>query len=211
MAVIIRDEFTGMSSGDDIGGRTPSPTNTPGNTWNENAANTIESDGSGAITAAASADDAWIDTGEIDCAVSIEFNAGGADNRCSVYARTNNQHVASGTFDGYETNWRIGADTVHINKVVDGGSTQLGATISQTLTDTTTYKFELEVNGTTIRALLDDGEIGSRVDSAIDGTTEGGSYGNFTHWLRTDGAARFDNFEVDDLAAAGGTAVIIGP
>lgn len=194
--VIIRDEFTGMANGEDIGGRTPSPTNTPGNAWIESGANEIEGDGSNQIKANGGSQSATIDTDEIDLYASVEFNAQGADNRGTVYARNNNDWPpGSATFDGYAFNWRTGNDTLHINKIVDGTTTQLDPAINFTIDNATTYKYSIRVNGTTIDGLVDDNVMGVRSDSAVDGITQGGTFAVFAHFL-FNGGGRFDNFEV---------------
>jgi hypothetical protein len=202
MTVIIRDEFTGMSDGEDIGGRTPSPTNTPADTWSESAANDIEGDGAGQIKASANNDAAWIDAGEVDCSAAIEFNAGGGDNRAAVLARLNDANPTGASSDGYGLNWRTGIDTLVLFYRLDGTTTVLGANITFAMDESTTYKFEVEVSETTIKALVDDDEKASRTDSTIDGVTEGGTNVGFYHALRSTANGRFDNFEADDLVSA---------
>jgi hypothetical protein len=193
-----------MADGEDIGGRTPSPTNTPGDTWSESAANDIEGDGAGQIKASAQNDSAWIDTGVTDCSTSVEFNAGGGDNRGVVLARANDTNPTGATSDHYWLNWRTGTNTLHIGYQLDGSVTQLGANISFTIDSGTTYKYEVEPNGTTIKGYVDDDEKGSRSDSTVDGSTEGGTNAGFYHALRSTAGGRFDNFEVDDLQVATG-------
>lgn len=211
MTVIIRDEFTGMTDGQDLGGRTPSPTNTPGDTWSQSAANAIEGDGSGQIKVAAQNDSAWIDTGVTDCSASVEFNAGGGDNRGVVVARANDASLAGASSDHIWLNWRTGANTLHIGYQLNGTPTQLGANIAFSMDASTTFKYEVEVVGTAIRALVDDVEKGSRSDATIDGTTQGGTNAGFYHALGSTANGRFDNFEVDNLAApAGGHGPLLG-
>jgi len=202
MTITVQDGFGGMSSGDDVSGRTPDTTNTPSGTWRDSGADDVESDGAGAIQCADNSSDAWIDGGSVDVAVSVEFNAGGADNRGSVIARSSDAQKD----DCYVLNWRTGANQIFISRWINGSSTDLGSPISYSMDDATTYKYEIRVNGTTIQAFVNDSQIGSdQTDASIDGTTEGGTFAGFGHRLHSDSNARFDNFIVDDLGASGTT------
>lgn len=204
MTVLIRDEFTGMTDGQDIGGRTPSPTNTPGNTWTEIAANKIEGDGAGQIKGADTASGCGIDSGITDQLVSVDFNAGGADNRMSVFGRWNGIYFGSSLDDRYSVNPRTGNNTIHIFKMVDDVITQLGADISFSFNLSTTYKIGIRIRtvgaDVVIDALVDDVPVASRTDSTSPLTT--GSFTGFEHNLRSSAAARFDNFQVEDLAVS---------
>lgn len=203
MTVLIHDNFNGMSLGDDLGGRTPSPTNTPGDTWTDANANEWESDGAGKIGWAAGQDNSRIDTGVVDMSVKVTFNAGGIDNRGSLYGRANDTVALGATLDGYDLNFRPDPNQLLLFEWVDGSQTQMGATISFTMDNATDYEIELEIQGTTIKAIVDGSEKGSRTNSNVDGTTEGGSFAILAGFLRNNANGRVDDFIIDDLVAAG--------
>lgn len=206
MTVLISDLFTGMGNGEDINGRTPVPTNTPGDTWEAGltivAPALIEGDGAGQIKTNDAAG-AWIDTGIINQKVSVDFNAGDADNRATVIARANDFPPGHDSCDHWLFNMQPVNNIVKIFKRVDDNITLIGAIVDVVLGNNTQYKYTFEVNGNgadNLKGYVDDVLEITRTDASIDGSTEGGSYAGFTHGLHTDDNARFDNFLVEDFA-----------
>ena len=203
---IIEDQFTGMANGDDIGGRTPSPTDN-GSTWNESpGANDVEGDGSGRIKFSAAQDNCSLQVaGHGDIAVECDWvsdQSGGADdNRCTIDARSDNADLKAATVDKYNFNFRMldSAAEYKIYRNDNGSSTELASVNAGALTPSQTYKVRIECEGSTIRGLVD----GAEVISASDSTYATGDYVGFLHakWVATaDG--RMDNFKVQIAAAA---------
>ena len=202
MTVIIEDQFGGMSLGDDIGGRTPSPTNTPGNTWTEKSANSLESDGAGLITANAANDAALIDTNIIDDILfaSVDFNASGADNRMTVGI------LSDGVFGGTNPDDYLfmsvrDAQTVLIERI--GSSSNTLATATTSRNQSTTYTYKINYDGTDLKCFRDAIEITALTQTSysIPAGLTGQQFAGFTHALWNTPGGTFDNFIVDDLAA----------
>lgn len=192
MAVLVYASFTG-ADGVDVSAYTPDIS--AGSGFSDSGANQTEIIGN-QVKFSASATGFWIDSGVTDHYVHTTFNAGGADNRVSVHARRDNATVLSRTC--YEVNFRFGINEIYIFKQVGGVSTQLGATISMVIGQSTTYKLGIRVTGTTIEALIDDVVIGTRTDSSITTGTSGG----VAHFQWLSAAARADNFYIESIGGA---------
>lgn len=193
MATRVYSSFT-AADGTDVSAYTPDINQ--GSGFSDTGANQVEVIGN-QVKFSASATGFWVNSGVTDHYVFVNFNAGGADNRVTVHARHDGATVQSRTC--YEVNFRFGVNEIYIFKQVGGVSTQLGATISLVLGQSTTYKLGIRVTGTTIEALLDDAVIGTRTDSSI--TT--GTYGGMAHFQWTTAAGRADDFYINDLIAGG--------
>jgi len=189
MSIKVLDDFTGLSAAQDIGGTTPDTTNTPGGTWNQSGANTIEGDGSGSCTWAAANDQAWILFTGANQDITVLFNAGGADNRISIEARRDNG--SAGAESCYSFNFRTGDTGGKLNmyKTISGSPTLIGTT-AFTISNTTDYNVEIKVNGTSIQGYIDSVLKLDITDSAI--TT--GDYAGFVGNLRTSAAGLFKSF-----------------
>ena len=193
MAIKVSDSFTD-TPGVDLSAHTPD-TDAVGGGWTDTGANEVEIDSNDVKCSKVNAS-AWIDGGVVDQRSSIDFNAGGADNRMSVEARHDGSSYASRT--AYQMNVRPSPNQLLIYKTVGGSSTQLGSIVTFTMGTSTTYKTSCQTNSTTIDGDIDDVNKISRTDSAI--TT--GGYGAFLHALRSSANARFDNYLLEDLVAA---------
>lgn len=202
MAILISDQFTGMTDGEDIGGRTPSPTNTPGNTWLEPGANLIEGDGSGQIKHAQAATGTLIDSGITNDIISVEvdWNTGGVDNRNLIYILSDGAFgtvVTNAVKQGYAFNVKV-SPYVLFEVTGDRSLSQLASTThSDNLAVDTTYKIELKADlkcyrsGTVLSGL-------TQTSISVHADLTGQSFVGFEHAAFADGAARFDNFIMND-------------
>lgn len=71
----------------------------------------------------------------------------------AIYARV--KDPGDSTYDGYSVSPKGGLNTIGISRQDNGVGTQLGATVSQTIS--TGHKFGIEIIGSTIRAYYDTG------------------------------------------------------
>jgi len=192
MAILVFDDFNG-ANGTDIADHAPD-IDIVGTGWNQDDPNLVELDGSGAVKFAATGDSAWIDTGQSDQIVTATINAGGADNRFQLVARSDNQRGTAGT--NYSLNMRqavSGQDNLFLFKRINGSASLL-ASVQVSFNASQSNEFELSAIGSTIAAKVDGVEVISVTDSEI--TT--GNYAGFYHALYTDGNLRVYDFEVDD-------------
>lgn len=195
MTVLVFDEFNG-ANGTDIADHSPD-IDVVGGGWQQSELNLVELDGSGAAKFATAGDSAWIDTGNADQIVRANINAGGADNRFQLVARSDNKAGTLGT--NYSLNMRqgvSGSDNLFLFKRVNGSSTLITST-QLAFDSSQTNEFELSAIGNNIIAKVDGVEIFNLIDSSI----TSGTYAGFYHALYTDGNLRVYDFEVDDGGA----------
>lgn len=196
MAIKVQDTFED-TNGVDLADHDPD-TDEEGGGWIDTGANALEI-ASNQAASNANGDSSWINGGVADSQVSVDFNAGGADNRISFGARRDTAATV-GARDSFEINWRPDPDELYINRIDDGASTQLGSTRSVSAGTSTTYTLMLKCDGSSISAYVDGDQKGiTETDSNYPSNT----YGSITQNLRTDGAGRFDNFLFEDLVAGG--------
>ena len=160
--------------------------------WASTNSNDAELDGSGALKFGIANGLNVIDAGITDQYVEFNFNAGGADNRFSVFLRQNGvTALASNT--GYQLNFRTGdtGNELEIRRVVSGGYTLI-AFGAFSVDDTATYKTNLSIVGSDIEWKINGASVLTVSDSVI--TT--GTYVCIQPNLRTTDAARFYDFRV---------------
>lgn len=218
MTVVIEDQFTDSggdpAAGTDIAGRTPFPTNTPGNTWVQSAVNAIESDGIGQMRAGGNNTTAQIDAGisNDEMSAQVSFDRNGADNRASV------QILCDGTFGG--GSGTIANDAIQLNhrdtdikvfQVINGGSTELSTDNQSQLPNTTTWRYRIELDSNSdIRAYRDDGAGGALTEItalavigySVPATLTGNQFASLAHAKYVSTGGRWDDFIVDDLQGA---------
>lgn len=199
MSVIIHDQFTGMASGDDIGGRTPSPVNIPGNTWTHRAANTVEGDGSNRIKVSAANDDAVIETGVTYMKVTCDFDPLGINNRGWIFGAVDGLQTAGG-MDGYALLFQPNIDTMVIQKWNAGVNTAISNTSSAGNSDLLNHTYRLTISDAgvgsyAIEMFMDGVSKGAVTDS----TTTPGTKAGIQHTAYTSGGGRYDNFIVENM------------
>lgn len=192
MTTTVFDTFTG-TNGTDLSDHAPD-VDVVGNGWNQSPVNGFELDGSGAAKWASSGNIALLDARSSDQQVTVNFTPGGADNRISVFARSNG---ALSTTTLYNINFRSGdaGGTVKLYKVVSGSVTEL-ASVSYAVTLGSTYEIMVEALGTSIKVYVNSVEIIAVTDSSI----TSGNYAGIGGYLRTNGNGRFYDFTVTDFA-----------
>lgn len=200
MAVLIDDKFTGGAENADLGGTTPDTTNTPGDTWTDAIANEVEFDASAQIKVSGSATNSRINTGVDHHKVSIDYNAGGADNRAHLAVRGSDHALNNSSRTGYFLNFKPDTDNIALFKGYIGGLTQIGSNISVSMNNPQQHKFTFEINGDVKKLYVDDN---LEHTESVDSTYDTGTYAGLAHALYTDGAARFDDFLVEEIAAGG--------
>lgn len=210
MTLIVHDTFAGGSDGDDIQNRPPDAVNTPGDTWEDSATNTIELDGAGGVKWAALGNSARINAATVDCMAIGEFNPGGVNNRFNVGMRSNDVNAGAGTQDYYRAAFNTSLDNIIIASLVNGTVITTMETIAFTIDESTTYFFGVSADGDQIQAYggtsYPPAAIGAGpyTNTDVDGTTVGGTYCQIQGSTRTDAAGRLLSFRVDDLIVAGG-------
>ena len=184
---LIEDAFDGMTSGQNISGRTPSPINN-GKTWSESATDDVTSDGLGNMKFKAAGDWATLDTETSDLEVSIVWNSGGADNRFSINARSDASQA-----NRIAMNVRPGTSEVVLQNWVGGVLTDL-ASVNYTFDTSADHVVRLVCEGTSLKGYID----GALIISATSSAHQSNTYAGVKHNLRTDAAARWRSFEVAD-------------
>ena len=201
MTTKVFDTFTG-TSGDDIDTHTPD-TDVVGGGWTDSGANNVELDGSGAIQFSAAQDDARIDAGTADQWVTLNFNAGGADNRFSTHLRRDDAALASST--RYSLNFRTGDSIVSmfVYRVSSGSATEIESSGDLGVSNSTTYTLDSSIEGSNIFF----GVQGLGAIQVTDTVITTGDFVGFNHELYTDGAFRIYDITVDDAYTLKGTTV----
>lgn len=181
----VLDNFTG-SNGTAITAHTPDQDEYAGG-WQVSAVGmTIESN---SLAFSAVNQYAYVDVGGVDQLIKATFNAGGADNRVAIRARStpsNNTH--------YQFGVRPGANQIYISKTVSGVLTEI-FTAAYTFNLSTTYSLEFQVVRSNLRALINSVEVASLPDSSI----LTGKYCGLTILSFTTAASRFDAFDAATL------------
>lgn len=101
---------------------------------------------------------------------------------------------------GYFCNYFTGAGW-KLYKAIAGSHTQLGSTVSQTLTVGQTYHLKVTATGTTIAALVDGSQIISVTDSAISATGKPGLRG--FDFMNSSTGIHLDNIVATDASVTG--------
>lgn len=133
--------------------------------------------------------------------VKVSANRASATFDGCLIVRSTVAGATSNTGSCYFLNW-FDTNTIQIFRRVTTTNSQIGTDI--TATHVNGSKVSLQVTGSgatvTLKAFVDDVEVGSRDDTSGSRITTGGQTGFFVF----SNASRFDNFSVDDLAGAGG-------
>lgn len=195
MTVIVDEDFTGLAQDASINGRTPSPTNTPGNNWS-NVTNCIGASGGGALRLSTSSARCFLDVGTPDMRVDAVRSNGSQEH--SLLARISSPGLF---FNGYGLYCRGDVNVVRIARWTSGGRTDLQG-YSPTLTALS--KLGLEVSGTgatvTLKWYLNDALMGTITDT--DGARH--TSGNYVGFNSDFAAGNWDDLTVDDLVTGGG-------
>jgi hypothetical protein len=198
---LISDSFDGMTSGQDLNGRTPSPINVPGNNW-VSAANGIESDGAGHVQGSANNETGAINTGITNniMEASVDLVFGAATNECNLF-------ILADAYAAPPSDMillQLENTAVRLYQRVGGTFTELGNT-TLTKDGTTTYNFRLRYDGADIRCYMDDveiaalAEVGYSFPAGLNGNTFAGFYnGNPTSAT----LPLWDNFKATHPVAA---------
>lgn len=199
MTVIINDGFGGGSSGDDIEGRTPDTTNTPGNTWHDDAADRVELTGAGKVTINNIRFKARIDCSDATVKVSNDVT-GVASIRPALIVNgiDSDDFSNAGAFTGYVAEYRLDDDRYRIFRYDNGSRTNLTGDQAATATWASDHNVSLENNGggsNNLVAEIDGGEQITTTDATYTDTFV--CFGNLNTIVTT-----YDNFIVDNLAVA---------
>jgi hypothetical protein len=204
MTVIVQDTFT-EASDTALASHTPD-IDTVGTGWTA-----FSNSGTATFTVVAASDTldisevnsgAVIDTGLTGAMkTSVDFNADSADNRASVQVK-NSGDATWATQDGYQFNFRPGADALFLTEVLNNSGTTLD-TDTYAMDLNVTYNFAVTYNGGNLSVDVD-GDTG--LLTAADSTYDANTFAMVLHNLHNGGGI-FDNFVVDDLA--GGAATIL--
>jgi len=129
-------------------------------------------------------------------------------NTAGISARIAGRRVNYGASDSnyYFVQLRRDLQEIHLYKRVSGSFTQLGSTVSVTVNVGTDYVVKLHMQGTTIKAFLDEVEKISVTDSALAGPGDAG----ISVYALDGQDIKFDDFTVDDLAAGGNWGPLLG-
>lgn len=205
MTTIVREEFTGLAPGASIQGRTPSPLNTPGNSW----------DGAAGLGAngATGGDKLNLTTSGARCFLNVAT----ATHRVSVTrnALSGVDHILLARFLGPDINSTNGygygllhrpastpsSSVIRIARFLAGSRTDL---VSGTATMSGDFTVGLEVSGTgatvTIKGYINGVQVISFDDTDTNRIVAGNYIGLYAETASS--SAYYDDLEVDDLVAA---------
>jgi hypothetical protein len=201
MTVIVDEQFTGLEAGSSISGRTPSPTNTPGNTWT-GVTNVVGATGGNAMRISTSNGRCFLDVGTPDCRADAVRSNGSQEHTLLVRASSPGLF-----FNAYALYCNGGVNVVRIARFTGGGRTDLQ---SYAPSLGASNKLGLEVSGTgatvTLKWYLNDALMGTITDESGSRLTSG----NYVGFNSDFGAGDWDNLTVDDLISGGGGGDALG-
>lgn len=165
-------------------------------TWTETTnkfeilSNKLDTDVNGYGRARLESDLASADHDAVVASMHLTSASAGRDNRADTLVR---YHGSDVTF--YQGRIRAkDSNDAQLDKVVTGTATSIGTDADAGLTQAATWKHTTEINGSTLRLLIDDVEKRSGTDTAITSNTRCGIFGG--------AADRTTHFNADDLTAA---------
>jgi hypothetical protein len=151
---LILDDFT-VADGTLINGRTPSPTNTPGNNWvSQFGTMTVTANQMGPISSGTAR--SAIDAGVSDCTVSANLTHGTSNVRnpgLLLRANTSTSGAGSGSTSHWVAALVAGTGVVLVER--NAGSDTIRASSAKTITTSTTYLVAAVLNGANIDVYVD--------------------------------------------------------
>jgi hypothetical protein len=201
MTVLVQDLFAG-TNGTDIDVHAPD-IDVVGSGWLDSGANQVQLDGSGALKFSGVNRNCVIDTGATDQIVTVNFNAGGSDNRATVALRAIGI-LNSGTQTHYNFNFRTNdtVNTLQILSIVSGSGTVIASSGNLALSNSTTYEIKCRAVGSSLEFYID----GALELSVTDTSITSGDYAGLEHQKYVNGNARFNDFKAEDNS---GTAITV--
>jgi hypothetical protein len=116
--------------------------------------------------------------------------------------------AASATLTHYLLEFHLNVDQAVYYQRIGGTYTQLGANETGPVVNyATQYLFRLEVEGTTLRGFIGGSSLGTRSNSAIDGTTVGGKQCGIRCGGGAGSICNWDDWEAGDITAAVATPI----
>jgi len=204
--IIGADNFDSLGTGD-LHGRTMVPTSI-GTTWT-GAPTTggMVGDGSGGVVPTSGNDEGWYDSGVNSFYEQIKYHPNNADNRFGIQSYLTGESHNGATPTGYHCNIQPNPNVMRLFERTSGSFNKTGEDLTTTLPNNAQSTWRLEIQNGTSEDLYAD--IGSGITLMLHGTdgTHTVESHSFTQFLLQTTGPVFDDWEVDDLTAAGGPLV----